>query len=59
MVSLEERKKPTKEMKESAPGEDGIRICFLKEACEEVKEALFLRSTQGGEITVYGLTETA
>ena len=27
-------------MKESVPGEDGIRMCYLKEACEEVKEAL-------------------
>ena len=29
-----------KEMRESAPGEDEIRMCYLKEECEEVKEAL-------------------
>ena len=28
------------EIKESAPGEYGIRTCYLKEACEEVKDAL-------------------
>ena len=27
-------------MKESEPGEDGIRMCYLKEACKEVKDAL-------------------
>ena len=26
------------EMKESAPGEDGVRLCFIREACEEMKE---------------------
>ena len=35
----EEIEEATKEMKESAPGEDGIRICYLREECEEVKEA--------------------
>ena len=29
-----------KGMRESAPIEDGIRICYLKEVCEEVKDAL-------------------
>ena len=29
-----------KKMKESAPGEDCIRMCYSKEACEEVKDAL-------------------
>ena len=29
-----------KEMRESAPGDDGIRMCYLKDASEEVKEAL-------------------
>ena len=27
-----------KEMKESAPGEDGVRICYIRYACEEMKE---------------------
>ena len=27
-------------MKESAPGEDGLRICYLREAREEVKETV-------------------
>ena len=36
----EEIEEAMKEMRESAPGEDGVRMCYLKEACEEVKEAL-------------------
>ena len=36
----EEIEEAMKEMRESAPGEDGIRMCYLKEACEEVKDAL-------------------
>ena len=28
------------EMKESSPREDGIRICYLREAFEEMKDAL-------------------
>ena len=39
-LGREETEEATKEMKESAPGEDGIRMCYLKEACEEVKDAL-------------------
>ena len=26
------------EMKESAPGEDGVRMCYIRHACEEMKE---------------------
>ena len=40
MLGREEIEEATKEMKESAPGEDDIRICYLREACKEVKEAL-------------------
>ena len=39
-LGREEIKEAMKKMKESAPGEDGIRMCHLKEACEEVKDAL-------------------
>ena len=38
----EEIEEAMKEMRKSAPGEDGIRMCYLKEACEEVKDALIL-----------------
>lgn len=36
----EEIEEAMKEMRESAPGEDGIRIGFVREACEEVREAV-------------------
>ena len=39
-LGREEIEEAMKEMRESAPGEDGIRMCYLKEACEEVKDAL-------------------
>ena len=39
-LGREEIEEDMKEMRESAPGEDGIRMCYLKEACEEVKDAL-------------------
>ena len=39
----EEIEEAMKEMRESAPGEDGIRMCYLKEACEEVKDALMVQ----------------
>ena len=41
-LGREEIEELMKEMKESAPGEDGIRICYLREACEEVKQALLV-----------------
>ena len=41
MLGRKEIEAAMKEMKwESAPGEDGIRIYYLKVACEEMKEAL-------------------
>ena len=39
-LGREEIEEAMKEMRESAPGEDGIRMCYLKEAYEEVKDAL-------------------
>ena len=39
-LGREEIEEAMKEMKESAPGEDGIRMCYLTEACDEVKDAL-------------------
>ena len=35
-----ENRRSHERKKESLPVEDGIRICYLREACEEVKEAL-------------------
>ena len=40
VLGREEIEEAMKEMKESVPGEDGIRMCYLKEAFEEVKDAL-------------------
>ena len=39
-LEIEKIEEAMKEMKESAPGKDGIRMCYLKEACEEMKDAL-------------------
>ena len=39
-LGREEIEEAMKEMKESAPGEDGIRMCYLKESFKEVKDAL-------------------
>jgi len=39
-VSREEVIAAMKEMKDSAPGEDEVRLIFIREACEEVKEAV-------------------
>ena len=39
-LGREEIEKAMKEMKESAPGEDGIRMCYLKEVWEDVIDAL-------------------
>ena len=39
-VSREEVVIAMKEMKDSAPGEDGVRLLYIREACEEVKEAV-------------------
>ena len=39
-LGREEIEEAMKEMKESAPGEDGTRMCYLKDACKEVKDAL-------------------
>ena len=36
----EEIEEAMKEMRESAPVENGIRMCYLNEACEEVKDAV-------------------
>ena len=36
----EEIEEAVKEMRESAPVENGIRMCYLNEACEEVKDAV-------------------
>ena len=36
----EEIEEAMNEMRESEPGEDGKRMCYLKEAYEEVKDAL-------------------
>ena len=36
----EEIEEAMKEMREAAPGVDGIKMCYLKEACEEMKDAL-------------------
>ena len=33
-----------KEMKESAPGEDGVRISYIRYACEEMKAEVFFNS---------------
>ena len=38
MPEREEIEKAMEEMKDSAPGEDGVRLRYIKEACEEVKE---------------------
>ena len=39
-LGREEIEEAMKAKKESAPGEDGIRMCYLKGTCEEVKDAL-------------------
>ena len=36
----EEVMKAMKDMRESAPGEDGVRIGYIKNACDEMKEAV-------------------
>ena len=35
-ISEMEVRKAIKEIRESSPGEDGVRICFIKHACEEM-----------------------
>ena len=40
VLGREEIEETMKEMKESAPEEDCIRVCSLREVCEEVKELL-------------------
>ena len=39
-LKREEIEAVTKEMKESAPEEDGIGMCYLRDACEGAKDTL-------------------
>ena len=36
-ISEEEIRKAIKEIRESSPGEEGVRICYIKYACEEMQ----------------------
>ena len=58
-----EIEKAIKEVNESAPGEDGIRICYIKNACEEMKEEIrklirrmfHVRANEWGELARSGI----